>query len=707
MLAPVPMIGAVLALLLVVNISAVQVLSQAPHPDLQFSLTDQGVIASDGERSWVAVRLLNDQEAIELQPGDFIEEPDVVSTRSTYRRFFERQALIVRILQSENPRLETESGEVIPVTLHEEPLPASPGFWVQLFVGNIGLLVGAAVLAFQRSNMGARHLFVTGLGLSISASAAAIYSSRPIAIDGETFQLLSNLNFLGVLVFCCGFLCLMWNYPKPVFNRRIAPGWYLLMLAVFLVDAFALIESMDLTRRIPPVATLIMAAAMLVVQWRHSEGDPLTRQSLRWFVFVTLSGSTFFTLFILVPPLFRLELVVSQAAAFLAFLTIYVGLAVGVARYPLFDLQQYWMKSLIWLAGALLVIAVNLAIVSVLGLSGSTAIWMLLASLLVVAIPLKIAGTQYFLNRASRNFHHHLPRIVERMARSDIQDLGALWERQIQDIFRPLDMKREAVTVVKPVVAKRGLGLVVPMIDSPDSLHLEYADEGTRLFNSLDVTLIETLISLFDISRSRQHLADEARLEERGRLRRDIHDTLGGRLLTIMHSASDERVESESRQAMGELRDILSAVDGDSILFSGLLDQWEQQLGLQVQASHAALDWQVEDRLQHQDWQVAGKDRLNLGRILREAVTNALRHAEAAVVRINFDWNESELVIVISNNGLIGDPDQWQPGYGLKSIRERAEELQAQVEWQVEQGWLHLVLTIPTTHWARESNAAA
>ena len=44
MLAPIPMIGTVLALLLVVNISAVQVLSQAPHPDLQFSVTDQGVI---------------------------------------------------------------------------------------------------------------------------------------------------------------------------------------------------------------------------------------------------------------------------------------------------------------------------------------------------------------------------------------------------------------------------------------------------------------------------------------------------------------------------------------------------------------------------------------------------------------------------------------------------------------------------------------
>lgn len=707
MLAPIPMIGAILALLLVVNISAVQVLSQAPHPDMSFKVDGEAVVAILGEEQWQVARMHDGRRSITLVPRDFLEEPDIVATRTELQEFFARQRTITEILFSPEAQLVAQSGESIPITIHDEPIPGRLNFWVQLFVGNIGLLVGAAVLAFQRSNIGARHLFVTGLGLSLSASAAAIYSARPLSLYGDVFQILSTLNHLGVVIFCCGFVCMMWNYPKPLANRVIAPFWYLLLFSVFALDHSRVVDSLDLTRRIPPVATLLLAFGLLYLQWRRSADDPLTRQSLKWFVFVTLSGSTFFALFILVPPMFGLDLVVSQGAAFVAFLSIYVGLAVGVARYPLFDLQQYWMKSLIWLGGALLVIAANLSLVSLLGLSGQTALWMLLASLALVAVPLKAAGAQYFLNTASRNFQHHLPQIVDRMARSEVADLEDIWSSQIHEIFQPLAMKREPVSVVKPTVVKKGLGLVVPMLDTGESLHLEYAEDGTRLFNTLDVTLLETLISLFELSRSRQSAADQARQEERGRLRKDIHDTLGGRLLTIMHSAPDEKVATESQQAMGELRDILSAVDGDSARLSEVLTQWQQQLLNQTQAFAAQLNWSIDESVFERDWLLTGKDRLNLGRILREGVTNGLRHARADRLSVSFGWHDDALVVVIANNGKISDPTSWELGYGVENIKERAAALNGTADWRKEGDWLKLELQVPTRDWAKPTPQAA
>ncbi len=674
MLAPIPMIGTAVAVLLAVNLAALQFLAVQPHPDQSFYVSDD-LVYLQGTQDQV-LRLSGGGITIIPTPTDLLEEPDVLPTRTAMQAFFARQTQMYRILNSSDAEVLTVNGS-IPITYHDQPLPGELIFWIQLLVGNLGALVGVAVWAFQRANLAARHFAVTGVGLALSSLAAAVYSSRPLAIDGHIFEMLSYLNYLGVSIFCCGFFCMMLNYPKALTRFVIAPYWYAMVLGVFTLDLAQVLESMDLLRRSPAILTLLLAGVVLYLQWRRSASDPLTRQSLRWFVIVTLSGSGFFIGVIFLPPLFGQDQAISQGLAFLALLTIFVGLAVGVARYPLFDLQQYWVKSMIWLASGLLVIAVNLGIATFFGLSNLTALIMILVSFLLVVVPLKAAGSRYVFNRASSNFQQHLPKIVARMADSGETDVARIWQEQIDSIFSPLEMTREKVGVVRPVVVKRGLGFVVPAIEGNASYHLSYADQGTRLFSSLDVTLIDTLKSLFEMNLSRQHIASEATAIERGRLRKDIHDSLGGRLLSIMHSASDDRVASESRQAISELRDILAAVDTEASVMSAALSTWETQLRTQVESAGIRFEWEVASSLREPALQIAGRDRFNLGQILREAVTNALKHAQPSHVRITFSPVDALLVVTIDNDGAATDPMNWQPGIGTRNMHERAEELGA------------------------------
>lgn len=692
MLAPVPMIGAVAALLLIVNIAAVQFLAEQPHPDQSFySQGDEVYLVSTGDR---VVRLRSDQTEIRLQPLDLLEEPDVLSNKAALTDFFQRQSQIARILESGNGEIVTSQG-VVPFSYHHEPLPGSLIFWIQLFVANISVLVATAVWTFQRANVAARHFAVTGVGLAISSMAAAIYSSRPLALDGQVFELLSYINFLGTSIFCCGFLCMMLSYPKPMFRFPVSAVWYPLVALPYLADYFGWIESLDVTRRMPAITTLILAASAIFVQWRRSKGDPLTRQSLLWFVLVTLSGSVVFIAIVFIPPLFLEAPVVSQGLAFLAFLTIYIGLAVGVARYPLFDLQQYWFKTMIWLVGGLVVISVNLMIVTLFGLSNLTALALIVISLFVVAVPLRAAGARYVFNRASRNFQHHLPQIVARMSESGEKNVAEIWKEQVMEIFQPLEMTRESISVVKPTVAKQGLGFVVPAIEGGASYHLTYADGGTRLFSSLDVTLVDTLKGLFEMNLSMNQIADQATEAERTRLRKDIHDSLGGRLLTIMHSAKDDRVAAESRQAMGDLREILAAVDSDTSVFGDAIDQWEIQLRDLVESSGAVFEWIVDRELARVETALSGRDRFNLGQMLRECVTNAVKHAGANLVSVSISALQGNLVAQVENDGVVSDPEDWVEGIGMRNLNARAEELGAQLQRSLVHDQVRIRILVP------------
>lgn len=696
MLAPYPTLGLTALILFVVNLMAAYTLSQSPHPDVVFRV-DEGVLwAMDGSNRIEAPSLEGEAGRIQLDPVDLVEEPDMLERRSAMNAFFDRQSVIVGILEGDDPTIAT-AAEARAVELVHRWFPTEIIFWIQLVVGNVGALIGIAVWTFQRENPAARYFGVTGVGLAISATAAAVYSSRPIGIEGDVFRLLSTINFSGMLLFCAGFLGMTWAFPKPLAARWLPMVWCALMLCVWLADVGEVFDDLALTRHLPPLVTLMAAAVLLTLQWRRSRGDALTRQSLRWFIFVTLGGSAAFVGLVSLPALFDTPRGTSQGVAFLAFLIIYLGIAVGVARYPLFDLQQYWLRTLPWLGAGIMVITLNLLLVSWFGFSLMTGLIMIAVSFAVLFLPTRALGAKLVFNRASHNFQQHLPLVVANISSAmSSEELKRNWGDQLVEIFRPISIESQSIRAVKPVVVRRGQGLVVPALDGAGSFYLEHADQGIRLFNSLDVSLLETLRNLFEMSESSIQAREEGTRAERRRLRQDLHDSLGSRLLTIMHSTSEPVVASESRQAMSELRDILAALDGMDTSASQVLERWHAQIQQQAQVFSVMLGWRQDPVFEDANLVFPGKLRLNVGRILTEGVTNAIRHAAARDIEVDFAIEDDALRLAIRNDGQFEDPEQWQAGFGLANIRERAAELGGSVEWQLDESkHMALRLTVP------------
>jgi signal transduction histidine kinase len=63
-----------------------------------------------------------------------------------------------------------------------------------------------------------------------------------------------------------------------------------------------------------------------------------------------------------------------------------------------------------------------------------------------------------------------------------------------------------------------------------------------------------------------------------------------------------------------------------------------------------------------------------IGQMVNEAVSNAVRHSDATIIRISADRQERELVITVADNGKGFDPEHpnHQDGLGLRNMQQRA-----------------------------------
>lgn len=182
----------------------------------------------------------------------------------------------------------------------------------------------------------------------------------------------------------------------------------------------------------------------------------------------------------------------------------------------------------------------------------------------------------------------------------------------------------------------------------------------------------------------RAYWADSARvavLEERRRIARDLHDGLAQELAYIATETGsfataddpDGRLAAlgaSAQRALGEARRAIAALTAsdDQSLEDAIAQAAEEiahRSGINV-----ALDLEPGIRL-------GGRTREDLLRILREAVTNAARHAHADVVEIRLR-NHAGVTLQVHDDGQgfdAGDDEANRVGYGLRSMRERAERL--------------------------------
>ena len=178
-----------------------------------------------------------------------------------------------------------------------------------------------------------------------------------------------------------------------------------------------------------------------------------------------------------------------------------------------------------------------------------------------------------------------------------------------------------------------------------------------------------------------------AAVEERNRLAREMHDTVGHRLTAaaVQLEAAQRLVSSDPEKASGligssrqQVRDALQDVRQT---VGRLREPVEIELSLPQALRRLAASFQEATGLQiHLEIEAnnqayAPAQRLALYRCAQEGLTNIQRHAKASQAWIHFSQKDSLAVLQIRDNGNGIKSANLNTGFGLRGLQERALQL--------------------------------
>lgn len=177
------------------------------------------------------------------------------------------------------------------------------------------------------------------------------------------------------------------------------------------------------------------------------------------------------------------------------------------------------------------------------------------------------------------------------------------------------------------------------------------------------------------------HVLEQQRaiVQERDRIYRDLHDDVGAKLLSLVYRSKDEAQSELARSALRDLRDVVSRSVVDERSLSEALADWRAECSDRLDHSGVALQWEECDPIPA--CMLSPQQAANLGRTLREALSNALHHGEPQSLRVQVGCTENQLAFQVWNDGA-RPSSSARSGQGLSNMQRRIQELGGSIEWR-------------------------
>jgi len=327
----------------------------------------------------------------------------------------------------------------------------------------------------------------------------------------------------------------------------------------------------------------------------------------------------------------------------------------------------------------------------------------LVVSLLVVSwlyFPLRQWLWERLLRRRSAPMEHYVSKLVAHFVHpGSIADDMNFWVGLMQEAFLPASLEVVDSAVQRVSLASDGTRMRVPTFESGKTLEMRLPDRGARLFDDEDVRLAQALFDLATRARAQREAYQMGMEDERRRIMRDLHDDVGGRLLSLVHAAGGGTTRRLAQEALDSLRDVIyfTMEGGTAISMADLLGRWRAQLRQRLDQAGVQLEWSWDEACE--GLVLKARDALSLGRILYEGTSNALRHASPCKVAIEGRCQENTFCVTMVNDGVpatLEEMDHLGPGgHGIHNIRQRAEEMGGTAEFTQEGGRFVVRLSFP------------
>ncbi len=469
----------------------------------------------------------------------------------------------------------------------------------------------------------------------------------------------------------------------------------------------------------------LAAICSVALRLHRAWGDE--RQQLKWFLYAAVPASLCFSFVLLTfivadftELVFGTPLIpfwenyydnILYVAVF-ALLVVPIFTYISIVRHHLYDIDVVINRTLVY--GALTSCVVGIYVLAVVALGalfqtqGNIAVSLLATGLVAVLFQPLRSRLQRGVNRLMYGERDDPYAVVSRLGRRLEATLAPdrVLPTLVETIAQALKLPYAAI-LLKDGEEFRTAATSGSPLGEPETLPLVYQrEEIGRLviaprapgegFSVADRRLLEDLARqaevavhavrlTSDLQHSRERLV-ATREEERRRLRRDLHDSLGAqlaglnvqagalrRLIPRDPDAADELVvelRDELRYAISDIRRLAYDLRPPALDDLGLVEAL-RRLAERYGSEDEQLSVLVEVPEDLPDLPAAVE--VAIYRITQEALTNVARHARArtCVVRLAMD---EDVALEIVDDG-IGIPAQRSAGVGLSSMHERASEL--------------------------------
>jgi len=640
------------------------------------------------------------QQAVELHAGGrpplpldatlAIEEPDFLPDWTAYNAFMQVQRSAHAAVSAGDASLRLADGSHLPLQFRDRQPGELPwDFWMQLLFGLVALGVGFGVWAFRPRTRETAILLVTALGYGAGIWSAAIYSTRDLLMPAELFRVASVINHGGALLFDCAMAALLWHYPRPLGTRDIPVALAVTWALLWTADTLQLVHSLSLGFYLWLLLVFLLALAFALAQWRRADRDPVARAALQWLLLSFMIGSGTFVALQIVPRVFGSEALMPQSVLAGAFLIVYLGLAAGISRYRLFHLERWWRVTWSWLLGGVLVVIIDALLLWQLNLAGDVAL----------AIALAIAGWLYFplrqwllerllgLERVNTELRPAAVRAL--FDHSTTGELEARWPDVLARVFLPLSIDPvdegelpadAAANGFEPRVGEHGLLLFVPGIAAGSWLRLSGCERGRRLFRHEDLRVAHDLFGIAQHAVRTAAARAQGAQRERMRIKRDLHDDMGARLLSILHGRDAGEMREEARAAIHDMRQMLATLDENAVHLEEAITLITSEARERCRRENIRFS---EERPPSGEHRLSARQFANLKRIVREAVTNAIKHAGAVSITLRIGTLPDALEVVVDDDGRFHPENIDAQGRGHHIVQSRAGELGGHADWSV------------------------
>ncbi|EOQ15721.1 hypothetical protein KQ3_05172 [Bacillus cereus B5-2] len=175
-------------------------------------------------------------------------------------------------------------------------------------------------------------------------------------------------------------------------------------------------------------------------------------------------------------------------------------------------------------------------------------------------------------------------------------------------------------------------------------------------------------------------------LEERDRLSKDLHDTMGHSYNSIIMGMETLRTELKTKEGEQKLDSLLQLACNsmeEVRMYLHQMDLPQEMLSLAATLQQLTEEFEkharvnVRTRIIGEEYTVSKQSKLTMYRSLQESLTNAVRHGHSTEIIMSLHFEPQQIRLDVQDNGC--GVEEWKDGFGLTAMKERVSQLQGRV----------------------------